>query len=96
MAMVIALYADIITNTQLITVITVGNILTGQREKKTVMKNRYEKALHLACEFWGDGNCPLEEEFEFRGCLKDDCKSESVKCWFNYFLEKADERSEQC
>ena len=65
------------------------------QKKKIAMKNEYEKALQLACEFWGDGNCPLEEEFEFRGCLKDDCKSESIKCWFNYFLEKADERSEQ-
>lgn len=54
----------------------------------------YEKALKLACEYFGDGDCPCSLELDFKGCLKDDCKDEYELCWQRYFLEKAEENNE--
>ena len=50
------------------------------------------EALHLACEYFGSGNCPIEQDFEFEGCKRNDCDNENVWCWVKYFLEQAERR----
>lgn len=51
------------------------------------------EALYLACEYFGSGDCPINQDLEFKGCKRDNCDDENVWCWVKYFLEKA-ERSE--
>ena len=61
---------------------------------RRMKQETYEKALKLACEYFGGNDCPYSLKLDFKGCLKDDCRDECSLCWQRYFLEKAEENNE--
>ncbi len=53
---------------------------------------RLEKALRLACERWGQDECPLAALDKVVNCGDDgdECDNDSVRCWYDYLLRQAE------